>query len=54
MAAVLAALNDPPEGEPRVEKTYSENTPPRQFRIDTDGLTGVYLDSARESRPSRE
>jgi hypothetical protein len=39
---VLRALNDPPDGEPRVDKTYSENTPPRQFRIDTSGLTAVY------------
>ena len=39
---VLAALNDPPEGEPRVEKNYSQNTPPQQFRIDTPGLTAIY------------
>ncbi|WP_273837620.1 hypothetical protein [Halococcus sp. PRR34] len=39
---VLAALNDPPDGEPRVEKTYSENTPPQQFRIDTPGLSAIY------------
>jgi hypothetical protein len=39
---VLQALNDPPDGTPRVEKTYSENTPPEQFRIDTPGLTAVY------------
>jgi hypothetical protein len=40
--AVLQALNDPIEGEPRVEKTYAETTPPQQFRIDTPGLTAVY------------
>ncbi|WP_226022849.1 ATP-binding protein [Halomicrobium salinisoli] len=39
---ILSALNDPPEGEPRVEKTYSQNTPPQQFRIDTPGLTSIY------------
>ncbi|MFD1646906.1 TraM recognition domain-containing protein [Haloarchaeobius litoreus] len=39
---VLAALNDPPEGDPRVEKTYSKTTPPHQFRIDTPGLTRMF------------
>ncbi len=39
---VIEALNDPIEGEPRVEKTYSENTPPQQFRLDTAGLTDMY------------
>jgi hypothetical protein len=39
---VLQALNDPPDGEPRVEKTYAETTPPQQFRIDTPGLTAMY------------
>jgi hypothetical protein len=39
---ILAVLNDPPEGEPRVEKTYSTGTPPQQFRIDTPGLTAMY------------
>ncbi|PSP98059.1 hypothetical protein BRC89_08845 [Halobacteriales archaeon QS_4_70_19] len=38
---VLGALNDPIEGEQRVEKTYSENSPPRQWKIDTDGFTDV-------------
>lgn len=38
---VLSALNDPLEGEPRIEKSYSQNTPPHQFRIDTPGLTAV-------------
>jgi hypothetical protein len=38
---VLQALNEPPEGEPRVEKTYSENMPPRDFKIDEPGLTGM-------------
>jgi hypothetical protein len=39
---VLQALNDPLEGEPRVEKTYAATTPPQQFRIDTPGLTAMY------------
>ncbi|WP_458207700.1 hypothetical protein [Haladaptatus sp. NG-SE-30] len=39
---VLAALNDPLEGTPRVEKTYAETTPPQQFRIDTPGMTAIY------------
>jgi hypothetical protein len=39
---VLLALNDPPEGEPRVEKTYSDSTPPQQFMIDEPGLTAIY------------
>ena len=43
---VLSTLNDPPDGEPRVEKTYQENTPPQQFVIDTPGMTGMYPVSA--------
>jgi DNA-binding PadR family transcriptional regulator len=39
---VLQALNDPPDGEPRVEKTYSESTAPRYFKIDTPGLSAMY------------
>ena len=39
---VLAALNDPPEGPPRVEKSYAVTTPPQQFRIDAPGLTAIY------------
>ncbi len=39
---VLQALNDPLEGEPRVEKTYAPTTPPHQFRINEPGLTAVY------------
>jgi DNA helicase HerA-like ATPase len=38
---ILSALNDPLDGEPRVAKTYSENSPPRQWKIDTDGFTEV-------------
>ena len=39
---VLAALNDPLEGEPRVGKTYSESTPVSSFRIDEPGCTDIY------------
>jgi DNA helicase HerA-like ATPase len=39
---VLEALNEPGEGEPRVEKSYSRSSPPRRFGIDTPGLTDVY------------
>ncbi|MUV85161.1 ATP-binding protein [Natronomonas sp. CBA1123] len=39
---VLQALNDPAEGDPRVQKTYSENMRPQDFTIDTAGLTDVY------------
>lgn len=46
---VLAALNDPAEGDPRIKKTYSQNTPPQQFRIDTAGMTALYPASYLES-----
>ena len=39
---VLDALNDPSEGEPRVEKTYSRNSPPSAFRIDQPGFSEIY------------
>jgi hypothetical protein len=39
---ILETLNDPIDGEPRVEKTYSPNTPPQQFNIDTPGMTALY------------
>jgi hypothetical protein len=39
---VLQALNDPLEGEPRIEKTYAESTPASEFRIDTPGCTAMY------------
>jgi hypothetical protein len=38
---IVEILADPPDGEPRVDKTYSENTPPQEFQIDTPGLTEV-------------
>lgn len=39
---VLRALNDPNDNQQRVEKTYTGNTPPRQFKIDEPGLTQIY------------
>ncbi|KTG25155.1 TraM recognition domain-containing protein [Haloferax profundi] len=36
---VLRALNEPNEGHPRVEKTYSSNSPPSSFRIHQPGFT---------------
>ncbi|KPN29397.1 hypothetical protein SY89_00110 [Halolamina pelagica] len=39
---VLRALNDPPDGESRVSRTYSENMAPREYRLETPGLTAVY------------
>jgi len=38
---ILAALNDPLEGDPRVEKTYSESTPASSFSIDEPGFTDI-------------
>jgi len=39
---VLQALNDPLEGDPRIEKTYAESTPASEFRIETPGCTAMY------------
>ena len=39
---VLTALNTPPDGEARVEKTYGDQTRPTLFTIDQLGLTDVY------------
>jgi hypothetical protein len=39
---VLEALNEPLDGDPRVEKTYSRSSPPQRFSIDTPGLTEIY------------
>jgi len=39
---VLEVLHEPPAGQPRIEKTYAETTPPRQFRINSPGLTDVF------------
>ncbi|CDK39377.1 ATP-binding protein [Halorubrum sp. AJ67] len=40
--AVIEALNTPPNGTPRVEKTYGKQTRPAVFTIDQPGLTDVY------------
>ncbi|RLM42590.1 hypothetical protein DVK00_16165 [Haloarcula sp. Atlit-47R] len=40
---ILAALNDPLESEPRVEKTYSESTPASSFTIDEPGFSDVLM-----------
>jgi hypothetical protein len=39
---VLDALVEPADNQPRVEASYSEGTPPRQFRLDAPGCTGMY------------
>ncbi|TKX86479.1 hypothetical protein EXE43_08140, partial [Halorubrum sp. SS5] len=39
---VLTALNTPPDGQSRVEKTYGEQTRPALFTIDQPGLTDVH------------
>jgi hypothetical protein len=39
---VLAALNDPADGEPRVTKTYATTSPVNAFRIDEPGFTAMY------------
>jgi len=39
---VLETLYNPNEGEPRVEKTYSRNTPPQQFKLEAAGATAIY------------
>jgi len=38
---VLEALHEPPDEDPRVPRTYSENMAPREYRLDTPGLTDV-------------
>ncbi|EMA48214.1 hypothetical protein C451_20672 [Halococcus thailandensis JCM 13552] len=39
---ILAALNDPDDGDPRVENTYSDGTPLSEVTIETEGLTDIY------------
>ncbi|GAA0275844.1 type IV secretory system conjugative DNA transfer family protein [Halobacterium noricense] len=41
-ANLLRALHNPPDDDPRVPRTYSENMAPREYRLDTPGLTDVY------------
>jgi len=38
---VLSALNEPLEGDPRVDKTYSPTSPPSMFMIDEPGFTDM-------------
>jgi len=54
---VLEALNDPPTGERRVEKTYSRSSPPQAFRLDDPGCSDIHTlryvrDSLLELEPS--
>ncbi|WP_225316345.1 MULTISPECIES: hypothetical protein [Haloferax] len=47
---VLRALNEPNEGPPRVEKTYSTNSPPSTFQISQPGFTEMHtLQELRDS-----
>jgi DNA helicase HerA-like ATPase len=39
---ILRALNEPKHGPPRVSKTYSKNTAPQRFAIDTPGGTAIH------------
>lgn len=39
---ILEALNDPLEGEPRVEKTYADSTPAQLWKLDTPCCTDFY------------
>lgn len=39
---VLGALNDPPTGKVRVEKTYSESSAPQLFTLDSPGCTEIH------------
>lgn len=52
---ILAALNDPLEGDPRVEKTYADTSPASAFRIDQPGFTDIYtLEQLRDEVLSAE
>ncbi|WP_225741233.1 ATP-binding protein [Halorussus halophilus] len=47
---VLEALNDPPTGDQRVEKTYSRSSPPQRFKLDAAGCSQIHtLRYLRES-----
>jgi len=39
---IIDALNNPKDGDPRIQKTYATSTPPRQFNITQPGLTQMY------------
>jgi hypothetical protein len=46
---VLTALHDANDGDPRVETTYSARMAPREYKLDTPGLTDVYtFEKARD------
>ncbi|QZY04140.1 ATP-binding protein [Halobaculum roseum] len=47
---VLTALNRPADGTPRVEKEYSENSPPSAWRIDESGFTELHTVSTLQNR----
>jgi hypothetical protein len=47
--AVLEALNDPADGNPRVEKTYSEGYAPQRFNLDAPGCTAIHTRSYVEN-----
>ncbi|MFH5801579.1 ATP-binding protein [Haladaptatus sp. CMAA 1911] len=53
---VLHALNNPPIGDPRVEREYSRSSPPSAFRLDAPGCTQIHTlryirDTALELTP---
>ncbi|ELZ39208.1 hypothetical protein C463_17353 [Halorubrum californiense DSM 19288] len=51
---ILTALNTPPDGQPRVEKTYGAKTAPVSFTIAQPGLTAVKtFQSVRDAYDSR-
>lgn len=39
---VLQALNEPADGDQRVDKVYSRNTSPQTFKLDFEGMTELY------------
>jgi len=39
---VLSALNEPPTGGPRVEKTYSRSTPLRKYKLNAPGCSEIH------------
>ena len=39
---VIDALHDPLDGDSRIDKTYSRSTTPREFRLDSPGITDIY------------
>lgn len=39
---VLQALNEPADGDQRVDKVYRRNTSPQTFKLDFEGMTELY------------